>query len=480
MHLSLFSRLTLGYLAIFAIVAAASSYAILELTDFGKQAESILRIDNRVLEHEKFLTDLLLSQSRAEQKFVLSRDEAWYLQFVRLKIDFETRIESAAAVADVLAQAIVRRVRENYRHYVDLVDEEARWVRTKKNYPQARFKQDKDNLVDAMLDELERLRANQQQTTYSKVQELAAAAAQAREAALSIAAGSLLALVLMSLLITKSITRPLAALKAKTQEIARGNFDHPVHVKSPREIGELAAALNSMSQQLKELDRMKADFFASMSHELRTPLTSIKEGTGLLLEGVGGATTEKQQRLLGIITEESNRLISLVNTFLDLSKMEAGMTRYDFETTHIEPLIKRAVAEITPLVEAKQIQFESALDEPMPAVRLDPERILQVLRNLMGNAVKFTPTGGQVSVAAKSHDGILEVSVKDSGPGIPAESLGSIFEKFSQGSHVGANHRQGTGLGLAIAKNIITSHGGNIWAESQLGSGSKFVFVLPC
>ena len=106
MHLTLFSRLTLGYLAIFAIVAAASSYAILELTDFGNQAESILRIDNRVLEHEKLLTDLLLAQSRAEQKFVLSRDEAWYLQFVRLKIDFEARAESAAAVADVLAQSI--------------------------------------------------------------------------------------------------------------------------------------------------------------------------------------------------------------------------------------------------------------------------------------------------------------------------------------------------------------------------------------
>jgi len=480
MHLSLFSRLTLGYLAIFAIVAAASSYAILELTDFGKQAESILRIDNRVVDHQKFLSDLLLSQSRAEQKFVLSRDETWYLQFVRLKIDFEARAESAAAVADVLTQAIVRRVRENYARYVDLVDAEARWLRSKRKYPQAQFKQDKDSLVDAMLDDLERLRSNQQQITYSKVKELAAGAAQARDAALSIAAGSLLAIILMSLLITKSITRPLAALKARTQEIARGNFDRPVRVNAPREVGELASALNSMSEQLKELDHMKADFFASMSHELRTPLTSIKEGTGLLLDGVGGPTTDKQRKLLGIITEESNRLISLVNTFLNLSKMEAGMMRYDFETTHIEPLIQRAVAEIAPLVEAKQIQLESALDNPMPAVRLDPERILQVLRNLMGNAVKFTPKGGQVSIAAKAHDGILEISVKDSGPGIPEESLRSIFEKFSQGSHSGVNGRQGTGLGLAIARNIITSHGGNIWAESQMGSGSKFVFVLPC
>ena len=99
MHLSLFSRLTVGYLAIFAIVAAASTYAIVELTVFGNQAESILRIDNRVLDHEKFLTDLLLAQSRAEQKYVISRDEAWYLQFMRLKIDFESRAESAASVA---------------------------------------------------------------------------------------------------------------------------------------------------------------------------------------------------------------------------------------------------------------------------------------------------------------------------------------------------------------------------------------------
>ena len=262
MHLSLFSRLTVGYLAIFAIVAAASTYAIVELTDFGNQAESILRIDNRVLDHEKFLTDLLLAQSRAEQKYVISRDEAWYLQFVRLKIDFEARAESAASVADVLAKPILLRVRNNYRRYVDLVDREARLVRTRKEYPQAQFKQDKDNLVDAMLDELDRLRANQQLATYAKVKDLAAAAAQAREASLSITAGCLLMIVLMSLLITKSITRPLAALKAKTQEIARGNFDNPVQVKSPQEIGELAVALNSMSERLKELDHMKADFFA--------------------------------------------------------------------------------------------------------------------------------------------------------------------------------------------------------------------------
>jgi signal transduction histidine kinase len=106
--------------------------------------------------------------------------------------------------------------------------------------------------------------------------------------------------------------------------------------------------------------------------------------------------------------------------------------------------------------------------------------MLQVLRNLLGNAVKFTPKGGQVCVTAKPANGKLEISVKDSGPGIPADSLVSIFEKFNQGSRQGPHGRQGTGLGLTIAKSIITSHGGKIWAESQVGKGSTFIFVLPC
>jgi two-component system sensor histidine kinase GlrK len=217
-----------------------------------------------------------------------------------------------------------------------------------------------------------------------------------------------------------------------------------------------------------------------MSHELRTPLTSIKEGTGLLLDGVGGETTDKQRKLLTILAEESNRLIGVVNSLLDLSKLEAGMLNYQFETVNLDPLIRRAVAEIAPLVEAKQITVETAIEGPLPPARLDPERMLQVLRNLLGNAVKFTPKGGQVTVAATPVDGKLQVSVQDSGPGIPAESLTAIFEKFHQGNHKGPHTRPGTGLGLAIAKNIITSHGGEIWAESQLGQGSKFFFVLPC
>jgi signal transduction histidine kinase len=480
LRLSLFSRLTIDYLTIFLIVALASAYAVLQLREFRDLTESILKVDTRLLDHEKNLADLLLAQSRAEQKFAITKDEAWYLQFVRLKIDFEGRLQSAFNLQDEAANPILQQIATVFRRYDELVAEEARLVRSKKPYPQAQYKQEKDALVDAILAALEKIRMNQQQLTYSKVTDLAAAADQSGEIAGLISLASLLAIVLMSLFITKSITRPIALLKNKTREIARGNFEGKLLVRSPPEIGELATAINSMCEKLHELDRLKADFFASMSHELRTPLTSIKEGTGLLLDGVGGEITEKQRKLLGILAEESNRLITVVNSLLDLSKMEAGMMTYDFEVTHVDALIKRAVSEITPLVEAKEITLENELDGTVPPLRIDPERTLQVLRNLLGNAVKFTPKGGRVRIAAQPSNGKVAISVKDSGPGIPAESLTSIFEKFNQGTRHTPYMSQGTGLGLAIAKNIITAHGGKIWAESEPGQGSTFIFVLPC
>jgi two-component system, NtrC family, sensor histidine kinase GlrK len=479
-RLSLFSRLTFGYLAIFLTVALAGAYAVIQLRDFRGLTESILKVDNRILDHEKMLADLLLAQSRAEQKFAITGDEAWYLQFVQLKVDFQGRLESAFALQDSAATPVLQSIARDFRLYDAIVNDEARLVRANRGYAQAQYKQDKDALIDSMLGSFEQLRLNQQQLTYVKIGDLAAAADRAQEVSALISIGCLLAIVLLSLLITKSITRPIGLLKSKTREIANGNFEGKLMVRSPPEIGELAAAINSMCEKLQEIDRLKADFFDSMSHELRTPLTSIKEGTGLLLDGVGGETTEKQRKLLGILAEESNRLISVVNSLLDLSKMEAGMMVYDFEVAHVGPLVKRALAEIAPLVEAKGIRLECDLDATLRPVRLDPERILQVLRNLLGNAVKFTPNGGLVRVFAKPADGKLAISVKDSGPGIPAESLISIFEKFNQGRRQTPYARQGTGLGLAIAKTIITSHGGKIWAESEPGDGSTFIFVLPC
>ena len=182
MRLSLFSRLTIGYLAIFLIVALASAYAVLQLRYFRDLTQSILKVDNRILDYEKALADLLLAQSRAEQKFAITRDEAWYLQFVRLKIEFEGRLESAFAVEDPMATPVLKRIARDFGSYDEIVNEEARLVRAKTPYPQEEYKQKKDSLIDSMLASFEKLRLNQQQLTYAKVSDLAAVADQAAHA----------------------------------------------------------------------------------------------------------------------------------------------------------------------------------------------------------------------------------------------------------------------------------------------------------
>jgi two-component system sensor histidine kinase GlrK len=159
--------------------------------------------------------------------------------------------------------------------------------------------------------------------------------------------------------------------------------------------------------------------------------------------------------------------------------MEAGMMSFHLQPQPIAPLIDQTIKELGPLVDSKKIILEIMVKEGLPIVKIDSERILQALRNIIGNAVKFTPEGGRVKVSARYADHGVEISIADTGPGIPKENLITIFEKFQQAVTDRKLPTQGTGLGLAIAKQIITHHGGKIWAESQLGHGSTFIFFLP-
>jgi two-component system sensor histidine kinase GlrK len=152
---------------------------------------------------------------------------------------------------------------------------------------------------------------------------------------------------------------------------------------------------------------------------------------------------------------------------------------YVYEPGNIAPLIEKAAMEMILLVEARKIILRKEIEEKLPIIRIDRERILQVLRNLIGNAVKFTPEGGRVRVVARLMNGGIEVSVSDTGPGIKKENLTAIFEKFHQAPFKHSNRIKGTGLGLAIVKHVIDAHGGRVWAESKPGQGSSFIFVLP-
>lgn len=222
------------------------------------------------------------------------------------------------------------------------------------------------------------------------------------------------------------------------------------------------------------LEKLRNNFFSMITHNLRTPLTTVKEGASLLLEGVGGSITKKQEQLLSIINIECKRMANLLNSILNLNKMEAGMMTYSFVNGKIDHLIDQVMAENAPNVEAKSIHFEKQIPAGLPPVWMDQERILDVLRNLVENAVKFTSKGGRITIAARPVDGGLEVSVSDTGPGIAQENLAVIFEKFAS-----FDQKKGIGLGLSIVKHIVTAHGGKVWAKARIDEGATFYFSLP-
>jgi two-component system sensor histidine kinase GlrK len=475
MKFGIFSRSTAGYLMVLFLLGGSNVYALWKLTQFNNLILKSHIEDTRLIDYEKKMVDSLFTQMRYEQKFILTKDRALFVQFLVAKDDFERMLtEINSPSASLRYSESFQKIKTYHQRYYSLVNAEAKYLRDNQRYDKNRYKQEKEETAEVVLTELEKLEDYSRQDFYRQSKMVSEAGTAARRVAvISFLITSLLA-VLLSYLMTRSITNPLMMLVRKTREIPTGISTRDLDGSSPPEIRELAEAFNLMCDRLKEVDRIKTDFFAMISHELKTPLTTIKEGTNLLLEGAGGEITGKQSRLLTIIATESQRLTGLVNSILDLSKMESGMMIYTFEQRRIAPLIDQAVSEIAPYAEAKKVRMEKQVAADLSTYRMDGERILDVLRNLLGNAVKFSPEGGRVAIDANPLEGGLKVSISDSGPGIPKDRLTLIFEKYQS-----SDHKKGTGLGLAIVKHIMAAHGGKVWVESDPGKGSTFTFVLP-
>ena len=228
----------------------------------------------------------------------------------------------------------------------------------------------------------------------------------------------------------------------------------------------------------REIDRLKDDFISSVSHELRTPLTSIKAYTETILHD-SNMPEETKRQFLGIIDEESNRLANLIEELLDLSRLESGTVKLLREPMNISAVITQVSTALKPLAEKKNIQLNVNVCENLPQFIGDESKILSAITNLVNNAVKFTPAGGQVSVSATtSGQDELVIRVSDSGIGIPKEALPKIFDRFYRVHHPG-KQIPGTGLGLAIVKKIVTMHGGRIEVESEPNRGTTFTIFLP-
>ena len=252
-------------------------------------------------------------------------------------------------------------------------------------------------------------------------------------------------------------------IKNRTQELARYNEE-----------------IKMANEKLKELDRLKSSFVSNVSHELRTPLTAIEGLADNLLDGVTGPLTTKQASYMFGIRESTARLERLINDLLDLSVIEAGKTELKPTSFSMMGLLREVTDTLKPMAEQKQITVEIGSANGHSMAWADRDKVTQVLTNLIGNAVKFTPNLGKVSMlVSPTKNAWLQVSISDTGPGIPPGEAGKIFDEFYQMSHPGREKSKGVGLGLAISKKLVEMHGGKIGVESVVGRGSSFSFTVP-
>lgn len=283
--------------------------------------------------------------------------------------------------------------------------------------------------------------------------------------------------VALSLFLSQSVIAPVRAMSLATQRIADGRYEERVQAIGLDELAQLGMRFNQMAEKLGQIESMRRRLIGDVSHELRTPLTAIKGSMEGLMDGVLPATQETYQQ----IHAEADRLNRLVDDLQELSRVEAHAYELNIHPVDISSIVRTVTKRLASQFETKRISLNLELVSHLPAVLADEDRAVQVLTNLTGNALQYTSEGGRIMISAKHANDEVQISVRDTGIGIPAEHLSHIFDRFyrvdkSRSRQTGG----GSGIGLTIARALVEAHGGRIWAESAgEGQGSTFTFTLP-
>ena len=482
MKLSLFVRIMAGYLATMLLFISFGVYVTVQLNGLSDMTKAVVSGDAVMIRAIEHLSDDLFSQISFEKKYLISKDPDFHRQFWETKKYVLEGLLKYRKLANTPEKTnLYMNIRNLYDQYLSLFKEEIAGEPETKSDDPDNYGEQRDEIVDRINQNLKEAigiaRADRDRNIL--------ASNHVTEHILKMTTVTTFLIILIGILIslinTKVINRSILRLQEKTKEIAEGKFERIEDISSPPEIKQLTDHFNVMCERLKELDKMKVDFISHVSHNLRTPLTAIKEASSMLMEHGFVTDPERRDELLSITNSECERLIDSVNRILDLSRMEARMMQYDPRKCDLLPVLQKTILKLAPIAFMKRIDLQLNPVSNFQKVRIDEERIGQVVENLLGNALKFAPVGGKVTIVTSvpnSGAGFIEVSVSDTGCGISSENLERIFEKFEAIDHEKETFR-GTGLGLSIAKHVVAAHGGRIWVESKPGKGSRFFFTLP-
>ncbi|MDL2237060.1 HAMP domain-containing histidine kinase [Christensenellaceae bacterium OttesenSCG-928-K19] len=296
-----------------------------------------------------------------------------------------------------------------------------------------------------------------------------------RSIVLSIAIAAVLAM-LLTYFFTRSMLRPLSVVARGAKQLARGHFDIWLEVKSEDEIGQLADTFNVVARDLKKSQQTQDSFVANVSHELRSPLTSIQG----MVQGVIDGIIPKNEELhyLSVVLDETKRMNGLISDLLDLAKIESGQFPMQVADVEVNEMVRRLLITFERKIDVKNLMVEVEFQNNKQYAQADENRLMQVLQNLMDNAIKFADYGGRLRISTMTDDKLVYVSVNNSGEPIPRSMIPSLFDRFYKGDESHTRVKEGTGIGLSIVKKILEEHRQKIWVESDSIGGTTFTFTL--
>jgi len=287
---------------------------------------------------------------------------------------------------------------------------------------------------------------------------------------------ALTAAVLVSLFVSRRIVEPIQTLSNVSRRLAQGLYRERIYLQADDEIAQLAQGVNQLAEALDQTERRRLALLADVTHELRTPLATI----GGYMEGLVDGVVSANPATFNLILRETRRLQRLIEDLELLSRVEAGQLPVVARAIDLRSVLEAQIAQFEPLFSSNHVTLSLDVPEQLPQVWADPDRVAQVLINILANAYRYTPAGGQVTVQVSTDDQEVRVAVIDSGIGIAAEHLPHLFERFYRVDKSRARNSGGSGIGLAIARHLIYAQGGEIWAESDgIGKGARFIFTLP-
>ncbi len=474
------ARLALGLFAIAVVMLAPLAYTVWSLRQFSGET--------RRLSEGVFGASLLVSRIRSDLDEVRRVEQV--LNATRTDAAADTmraKVQQLAARADSLRNfaldsaadqlyALTSLIGSNVSRYTRLLQQDSLLVA--------------DSLSAAAIiggvSQAEQAIRRSEQVLRGRMSEGVRAAQQRAQTAQSVSAGAFalagLLVLGISVLTWRTIANPIRDLEDGMAAVAGGNFIYRLRV-SPRrddEFGRLAVSFRSMADQLLALDRLKDEFVSIASLELKTPINVVLGYLQLLQEDVYGPITQRQREVLGTLEAQSRSLARLVHQLLDMSRFEAGGGKLDIRPVNLSRFLGDLGQSFRVLAIQRGIAFEIERTGALPnEVFWDPDRVNEVLGNLLSNAFKFTERGGTVTLRIEGVNGVVTLEVRDTGAGIPPDQLPHVFEKFYQASNQESASQIGTGLGLAIAKQIVVAHAGEVAVDSTVGVGTTFYIMLP-